>query len=128
MMRRSAWISPNTWALTIRVIEINLTPNRSDAAGIYGIARDLAAAGLGTLKPLPLQPVPGGFASPIGVKIKDQKACPLFMGRMIKNVKNSPSPQWLQAYLTAIGSRSISALVDITNFMCIGFEPAVACV
>jgi len=104
------------------VIEINLTPNRADAAGVYGIARDLAAAGLGKLKSLPLQPVPGGFNSPITVNIKDQKACPLFMGRYIRNVKNGPSPKWLQDYLTAIGSRSISALVDITNFMCIGLN------
>lgn len=104
------------------VIEINLTPNRADAAGVYGIARDLAAAGLGKLKPIASQPVPGGFASPIKVTIDDSKACPVFMGRMIRNVKNGPSPKWLQDYLTAIGSRSISALVDITNFMCIGMN------
>jgi phenylalanyl-tRNA synthetase beta chain len=104
------------------VIEINLTPNRADAAGVYGIARDLAAAGLGKLKSLVSQPVPGGFDSPIKVKIEDKNACPLFMGRMIRNVKNGPSPKWLQDYLEAIGSRSISALVDITNFMCIGMN------
>ncbi|MDB5478379.1 MAG: phenylalanine--tRNA ligase subunit beta, partial [Alphaproteobacteria bacterium] len=104
------------------VIEINLTPNRVDAAGVYGIARDLAAAGLGRLKPLPLQPVPGGFDSPIRVHIDDKKACPIFMGRMIRGVKNGPSPKWLQDYLAAIGSRSISALVDITNYMCIGLN------
>jgi phenylalanyl-tRNA synthetase beta chain len=104
------------------VIEINLTPNRADAAGVYGIARDLAAAGLGKLKSLASQPVPGGFDSPIKVKIEDKNACPLFMGRMIRNVKNGPSPKWLQDYLAAIGSRSISALVDITNFMCIGMN------
>lgn len=104
------------------VIEINLTPNRADAAGIYGIARDLAAAGLGKLKPIASQPVPGGFASPVKVTIDAPKACPLFMGRYIRGVKNGPSPKWLQDYLTAIGSRSISALVDITNFMCIGMN------
>lgn len=104
------------------VIEINLTPNRADAAGIYGIARDLAAAGLGKLKPLASQPVPGGFASPVKVTIDDTKACPLFMGRYIRGVKNGPSPKWLQEYLNAIGSRSISALVDITNLMCIGMN------
>jgi phenylalanyl-tRNA synthetase beta chain len=104
------------------VIEINLTPNRADAAGVYGIARDLAAGGLGKLKSLASQPVPGGFDSPIKVNIEDKKACPLFMGRTIRNVKNGPSPKWLQDYLAAIGSRSISALVDITNFMCIGMN------
>lgn len=104
------------------VIEINLTPNRVDAAGVYGIARDLAAAGLGRLKPLPLQPVPGAYDSPVKVHINDTKACPVFMGRYIRNVRNDPSPKWLQQYLAAIGSRSISALVDITNFMCIGMN------
>lgn len=104
------------------VIEINLTPNRVDAAGVYGIARDLAAAGLGRLKPLPLQPVPGGYASPIKVSLEDTKSCPLFMGRVIRGVKNGPSPKWLQDYLIAIGSRPISALVDITNFICIGLN------
>ena len=104
------------------VIEINLTPNRADAAGIYGIARDLAAAGMGKLKPLASQPVPGGYASPVKVTIDDTKACPLFMGRYIRGVKNGPSPKWLQEYLAAIGSRSISALVDITNLLCIGMN------
>lgn len=104
------------------VIEINLTPNRADAAGVYGIARDLSAAGLGKLKTIAHQPVPGTFQSPVNVHIKDNKACPLFMGCYIRGVKNGPSPKWLQDYLRAIGSRSISALVDITNFMCIGLN------
>jgi phenylalanyl-tRNA synthetase beta chain len=104
------------------VIEINLTPNRADAAGVYGIARDLAASGLGKLKTAGAQPVPGGFDSPVHVDIKDHQACPIFMGRYIRGVKNGPSPKWLQDYLRAIGSRSISALVDITNFMCIGMN------
>lgn len=104
------------------VIEIAITPNRIDAACVYGVARDLAAAKLGLLKPLATQPVPGSFDSPITVSIADTNACPLFIGRMIRGVKNGPSPKWLQDYLTAIGSRSISALVDITNFICIGLN------
>ena len=98
------------------VIEINLTPNRSDCAGVRGIARDLAAAGLGTLKPLPVPSVKGIFPSPLGVKVDDASACPLFIGRTIKGVKNAPSPKWLQDALKAIGLRPISALVDITNY------------
>ncbi len=99
------------------VIEINLTPNRADCTGIYGIARDLAAAGLGTLKPIKAAPVKGTFKSPIDVTIEDTEGCPLFLGRMIKGVKNGPSPDWLQQALKAVGLRPISALVDITNFM-----------
>lgn len=104
------------------VIEINITPNRVDAACVHGIARDLAAAGLGKLKPLGRQPVPGSYQSPVTIKIADNKACPLFMGRYIRGVKNGPSPKWLQDYLTAIGSRSISALVDITNYICLSLN------
>jgi phenylalanyl-tRNA synthetase beta chain len=99
------------------VIEINLTPNRADCAGLYGIARDLAAAGLGKLKALDTSSVKGKDKSPIAVKIEDAQGCPLFLGRYIKGVKNGPSPEWLQKYLKSIGLRPISALVDITNFM-----------
>jgi phenylalanyl-tRNA synthetase beta chain len=98
------------------VIEINLTPNRADCAGVRGIARDLAAAGLGTLKPLGVEPVPAAFASTGGIAIEAPEACPLFLARAIKGVRNGPSPAWLQARLTAIGLRPISALVDITNY------------
>ena len=98
------------------VIEIKLTPNRSDCAGVRGIARDLAAAGLGTLRPLNTEPVSGSFASPLKVAIEDLNACPQFVGRTIKGVKNGPSPKWLQDALKAIGLRPISALVDITNY------------
>ncbi|MEZ0261202.1 MAG: phenylalanine--tRNA ligase subunit beta [Alphaproteobacteria bacterium] len=101
------------------VIEINLTPNRGDCAGILGIARDLAAAVLGKLKPPAAAPVAGKFKSPIGVDIKDTQACPLFIGRYIKGVKNGPSPQWLADRLKAIGLRPISTLVDITNYLSI---------
>ncbi|HEY3920307.1 MAG TPA: phenylalanine--tRNA ligase subunit beta [Stellaceae bacterium] len=101
------------------VIDIKITPNRADCLGVRGLARDLAAAGLGTLKPLDSAPVVGAFESPIKIRLEgpDAKACPLFLGRLIRGVKNGPSPRWLQDRLTAIGLRPISALVDVTNFM-----------
>jgi phenylalanyl-tRNA synthetase beta chain len=98
------------------VIEINLTPNRADCAGVRGVARDLAAAGLGTLKPLSVEPVPASFDGALKVVIEDEAACPLYLGRTVRGVKNRPSPKWLQDRLTAIGLRPISALVDITNY------------
>lgn len=102
------------------VIEIKLTPNRGDCLGIRGIARDLAAAGLGKLKPMKIETVPGKYQSPIGVSLDfpagAEKACPIFVGRHIRGVKNGPSPAWLQQRLKAIGLRPISVLVDITNF------------
>lgn len=104
------------------MIEINLTPNRADCAGVYGIARDLAASGLGQLKTIAQQPVPGLYDSAINVTTQDTKACPYFIGRQIKNVKNGPSPKWLQDYLRGIGLKPISALVDITNYLCIGMN------
>jgi phenylalanyl-tRNA synthetase beta chain len=104
------------------VIEINLTPNRADCAGIRGIARDLAAKGIGKLKDLPIKPVKAAFDTPIKVSIDDQKACPQFLGRMVKGVKNGPSPEWLQTRLKAIGLRPISVLVDITNYFTIGLN------
>ncbi len=99
------------------VIDISLTPDRADCAGVRGIARDLAASGLGTLKPLNVEPVVGSFQSPLGVTIERPDACPLFVGRTIRGVKNGPSPKWLQDKLLAIGLRPISALVDITNYL-----------
>ena len=109
------------YSLSDPVIEIGLTPNRADCAGIRGIARDLAAAGLGTLKPLNETAVKGSGKSPIGVTLKFESgtadACPLFMGRYIKGVKNGPSPKWLQDRLKAVGQRPISALVDVTNYL-----------
>jgi phenylalanyl-tRNA synthetase beta chain len=98
------------------VIEINLTPNRGDCASVYGIARDLAAAGMGKLKPLKIIPAQGKFKNPISVELKDTKACPLFIGRYIKGVKNVPSPKWLQDKLKSVGQKPISVLVDITNY------------
>ncbi len=102
------------------VIHIGLTPDRADCAGIAGIARDLAAAGLGTVKPRDTTPVPAAFKT--GIQISRAfppdfgDACPLFIGREIRGVTNGPSPKWLQDRLIAIGLRPISALVDITNF------------
>lgn len=99
------------------VIEIAITPNRADCLGVRGIARDLAAAGLGNLKPLDTVHIPGKFKSPIDVKIEAPHACPFFVGRYIKGVKNGESPKWLKDRLTAIGLRPISALVDVTNYI-----------
>ncbi len=102
------------------MIHVKVTPNRPDALGIYGIARDLAAKGLGKLKPLSATPVAGTFDSPITVSLKfegDSKPCPLFVGRYFRGVKNGPSPAWLQRQLKAIGLRPISTLVDITNYI-----------
>ena len=104
------------------VIEINLTPNRGDCAGIYGIARDLAAAGLGTLRPIAAKPVTATFDTPVKVSIENEKACPLFIGRSIRGVKNGASPEWLQKRLKAIGQNPISALVDITNYITIALN------
>ena len=101
------------------MIHIKVTPNRPDALGIRGIARDLAARGLGGMKPLPLTQIQSGFPSPVSVTIDPAllvQGCPLFAGRVIRGVKNGPSPDWLQKRLRAIGLRPISALVDITNF------------
>ncbi|MGB1264646.1 MAG: phenylalanine--tRNA ligase subunit beta [Nereida ignava] len=100
------------------VIEIAITPNRPDALGVRGIARDLAARGLGTLKARDVTAVPENGASAIGVSIDDDTldGCPVFCGRLIKGVKNGPSPQWLQDQLRAIGLRPISFLVDVTNW------------
>ncbi|WP_137389113.1 phenylalanine--tRNA ligase subunit beta [Rhodoligotrophos defluvii] len=103
------------------VVDISVTPNRPDALGVYGIARDLAAKGLGKLKPLAVPEIPGRFASPISVRTEDPEGCPLFVGRTIRGVKNGPSPAWLQRRLRAIGLRPISALVDITNYITYGY-------
>ncbi|WP_170601096.1 phenylalanine--tRNA ligase subunit beta [Ruegeria arenilitoris] len=113
------WLAENDPTKIDPVIEIAITPNRPDALGVAGIARDLAARGLGKLKQRDYAPVPGDFESPIKVTIDDDTldGCPHFTGRLIRGVKNGPSPQWLQDQLKAIGLRPISALVDITNYM-----------
>lgn len=104
------------------IIDINLTPNRGDCAGVYGVARDLAAAGLGRLVPLPGVTITGNDAAPINVIIDDKDACPLFMARYIAGVINSVSPDALQQKLTAAGQRPIDTLVDITNEMSLGYN------
>ncbi|NKE48264.1 phenylalanine--tRNA ligase subunit beta [Roseomonas frigidaquae] len=105
------------WAgLDDPVIEIKVTPNRGDALSVRGIARDLAAAGLGTLKGWEVAPVAPAYPAPLQWKIADPRACTWVLGRAVRGVKNGPSPQWLQDRLVAIGLRPISALVDITNF------------
>lgn len=100
------------------VIEINITPNRAECLGVRGVARDLAAAGLGTLKPLKISKTDSKFKSPVNVKIEDFDACPVYVGRYIKNVNNkAETPKWMKDRLTAIGLRPISPLVDITNYI-----------
>ena len=112
------WLAVNDPAKVDPVIEIAITPNRPDALGVRGIARDLAARGLGTLKARDCAPVEGTFACPVSVTIDEDtlEQCPVFYGRVIRGVKNGPSPVWLQDALRAIGLRPISFLVDVTNF------------
>ncbi|MCA0871673.1 phenylalanine--tRNA ligase subunit beta [Seohaeicola saemankumensis] len=112
------WLAENDPSKVDPVIEIAITPNRPDALGVEGIARDLAARGIGTLKSRPIDHVPGDFPCPIKVTIDEDTldGCPVFTGRLIRGVKNGHSPQWLQDQLRAIGLRPISALVDITNY------------
>ncbi|HEY0105315.1 MAG TPA: phenylalanine--tRNA ligase subunit beta [Rhizomicrobium sp.] len=98
------------------VIEINLTPNRGDCAAVHGVARDLAAAGIGRLREGDPAPVPGMFASPIQTHVETADA-PMFAGRLIRGVRNGPSPKWLQDWLKAVGQTPRSALVDVTNFL-----------
>jgi phenylalanyl-tRNA synthetase beta chain len=101
------------------VLDVKVTPNRADCLGVRGIARDLAAAGLGSLRALDTSPVPAKFPAPTAVHLAgpDDKACRLYVSRLVRNLKNGPSPRWLQDRLAAIGLRPISALVDITNFL-----------
>jgi phenylalanyl-tRNA synthetase beta chain len=103
------------------VIDVAITPNRPDCMGIHGIARDLAAAGLGTLKPIAAQAVPGSYPCPMPIRTDDAEGCPAFFGRAIKGVKNGASPQWLQDRLISAGQRPISALVDITNYVMLAY-------
>jgi phenylalanyl-tRNA synthetase beta chain len=99
------------------VLEINLTPNRQDCAGVHGIARDLSAADMGKFKDPTIKPIKGEFPCPVTVTVEDAVLCPGFALRLVRGVKNGPSPEWLQQRLTSIGLRPINALVDITNFM-----------
>lgn len=106
---------------TSPVFDVAITPNRPDCMGVYGIARDLAAAGLGTLKPLRDDRIEGTFPCPVEIRTDDPNGCPAFYGRVIKGVTNGPSPDWMQARLKAAGQRPISALVDITNYLMLAF-------
>lgn len=101
------------------VFDVNVTPNRQDAMGVRGIARDLAAAGLGTFKPLAVPQIEGSFPCPVPIRIEDPEGCPAFFGRAVRGLKNGPSPDWMQRRLKAAGQRPISALVDITNYVMI---------
>jgi phenylalanyl-tRNA synthetase beta chain len=103
------------------VFDVNVTPNRQDCMGVRGIARDLAATGVGTLKPLGVPQVEGAFPCPIEIRNDDLEACPAFFAQAIRGVRNGASPEWMQRRLKAAGQRSISALVDITNYLTIGF-------
>ncbi|CAM5530027.1 phenylalanyl-tRNA synthetase beta chain [Aquamicrobium terrae] len=106
------------WAhLDDPVIEINLTPNRPDATSVHGIARDLAASGLGRLKTAPVEPIDGTGKCPVKVAIEAPDLCPGFALRLVRGVRNGPSPKWMQQRLIAIGLRPINALVDITNYV-----------
>lgn len=106
------------WAeLDDPVIDVSITPNRQDCMGVHGIARDLAAAGLGTLKPLKAPAVAGSYRCPIEIRTDDPEGCPAFYGRVIRGVTNGASPEWMQARLKSAGQRPISAIVDITNYV-----------
>jgi len=108
------------WAgLDDPLIEVSVTPNRGDAFSVRGIARDLAAAGLGTLKPFAPAKIPATAAGDLNWRIDWPEACPWVLGRLVRNVKNGPSPKWLQDRLISVGLRPINALVDITNFFTI---------
>jgi phenylalanyl-tRNA synthetase beta chain len=110
------------WAgLDDPVIDVAVTPNRQDAMGVYGIARDLAAAGLGTLRPIDAEEIAGAFPSPIEIRTEDPEGCPAFYGQVVRGVRNGPSPAWLQQRLKAVGQRPISALVDMTNYIMLGY-------
>ena len=102
------------------VFDVAITPNRPDCMGVLGIARDLAAAGLGTLKPITSDPIEGEGAAP-DIRIEDEQGCPAFYARTITGVTNGPSPAWMQRRLKAAGQRPISALVDCTNYLMLAF-------
>jgi phenylalanyl-tRNA synthetase beta chain len=110
------------WAgLDDPVIDVAVTPNRQDAMGVYGIARDLAAAGLGTLRAIEIEEIPGAFPCPVEIRTDDPEGCPAFYGCVVRGVRNGPSPVWLQQRLKSVGQRPISALVDMTNYMMLSY-------
>jgi len=99
------------------VFDVAVTPNRQDCMGVRGIARDLAAAGMGKLKPLAVPQIEGSFPCPVPVRIEDPDGCPAFFGCAVRGLANGPSPDWMQRRLKSAGQRPISALVDITNYV-----------
>jgi phenylalanyl-tRNA synthetase beta chain len=99
------------------VFDVAITPDRADCMGVRGIARDLAAAGVGVLKPLRVPQIEGSFASPVEIRIEDPEGCPAFYGRAIRGLANTSSPEWIQRRLKSAGQRPISAIVDITNYV-----------
>lgn len=103
------------------VLDVAITPNRPDCMGVYGVARDLAAAGMGTLRTVEAAPVADAFPCPVEIRTDDPEGCPAFYGRVIRGVKNGQSPAWMQAALRDAGQRPISALVDVTNYLMLGF-------
>ena len=103
------------------VIDVAITPNRQDCMGVHGIARDLAAAGLGGLRPISIKEIAGAFLCPIEIRTEDEEGCPAFYGRVVRGVRNGPSPRWLQQRLKAVGQRPISALVDMTNYIMLSY-------
>lgn len=103
------------------IIDVAITPNRPDCMGVYGIARDLAAAGLGTLKPIAMPEFEALGACPVEIRTDDPEGCPAFYGRVITGVQNGPSPDWLQQRLTSAGQRPISLLVDLTNYLMLAY-------
>jgi phenylalanyl-tRNA synthetase beta chain len=110
------------WAgLDDPVIDVSVTPNRQDAMGVHGIARDLAAAGIGTLKPSQTPEIPDAFPCPLKIRTDDPEGCPAFYGRVVRGVRNGASPAWLQQRLKAVGQRPISALVDMTNYVMLSY-------
>jgi len=99
------------------ILDVAITPDRQDCMGVRGIARDLAAAGIGSLKPLGVPQIEGSFPCPIPISIEDPDGCPAFFGRALRGVTNGASPEWMQRRLKSAGQRPISALVDITNYV-----------
>ncbi|MFA6218911.1 MAG: phenylalanine--tRNA ligase subunit beta [Erythrobacter sp.] len=103
------------------IFDVAITPNRPDCMGVHGIARDLAAAGLGTVKPIAIPVVEAGYACPVEIRTDDPDGCPAFYGRVVRGVTNGASPEWMQRRLKAAGQRPISAIVDITNYLMLAF-------
>ncbi|WP_271439591.1 phenylalanine--tRNA ligase subunit beta [Pontixanthobacter luteolus] len=106
---------------TSPVFDVAITPNRPDCMGVHGIARDLAAAGMGTLKPIAMPPFEEAGACPVEIRTDDPEGCPAFYGRVITGVRNGPSPDWLQQRLQSAGQRPISLLVDLTNYLMLAY-------